>query len=326
MHTLFRCGPVSIQLNSAAPEWRERAAQVLGLYDHRNGQQPPIRVHIHCAAHDAVLGKGSFLRCAGLHVDKTPDGLYASCRSGAYAYLDSSLQSWDIFMPQRFMGREVTLADEDDNLEDLLELVLTTAWRQADWIPLHAGAVVRDSTCALVTAPSRGGKTTATVAMLHRGWKTLGDDKLLVKRSADGRSELYALQSIFNIDPQTNHWFSEIGDLSKLPLDSAWTPKRRLPIQHIWQDRMVAQAQPTHLIQIERSADSRPAHAGELSSGEVLSALLHQTVVPQDRETARQVVTTVSALARQVRGLRLELGQGAYEDKRTLDLMERMLE
>lgn len=326
MNNLYYSGPVSIQLRSDTPEWHDRAAGVLGLYTHWGGLEPPLSVYIHTTEADAAMVTGSLLRCVDMHVDKSADGLYATCRSGAYGRFEASLRRWDIFMPKRFVGRTATPSDADDNLEDLLELVLTTAWREAGWIPLHAGAVVQDSRCAILTAPSRGGKTTLTIAMLHRGWETLGDDKLLVKLSASRCAELYALQSVFNIDPQTRKWFPEVGDLSNLPLDSVWTPKRRLPIERIWEKRMVVCAEPTHLVQIQRYPDRRAARAETLSPGEVLSALLHQTVVPIDRRTASQVISVVAALAKQLRGVRLELGMDAYEEPRTLDLIERILE
>src|SRR5581483_7687008 len=202
MTTLYPCGPLSIQLISDNTEWHARAADVLRLYTHWQTSHPSLTIHIHTTEHTAPMLTGNFLRCVGLHVDKTALGLEATCRSGASAHFNASLYRWDIYMPQRFLDRATVPPDIDDNLEDLLELVLTTAWRQFGWIPLHAGAVVQDARCAIITAPSRGGKTTFTVAMLHRGWKTLGDDKLLLKLTADHCAELYSLQSIFNLDPQ----------------------------------------------------------------------------------------------------------------------------
>ena len=324
MNDLYQCGPVQIQLTSDTPEWYDRAAGVLALYTRWEGAPPSLSVHIHTGEYNAAMTPGDYLRTMAVHVDKTATGLYATSRSGACARQIASLQRWDIFMPSRYAGGGLSAVD--DNLEDLLELVLTTAWRQAGWIPLHAGAVVQDMRCAIVTAPSRGGKTTLTVAMLHRGWQTLGDDKLLVRLTASRCAGLYALQSVFNIDPQARKWFPELGDLSNLPLDSVWTPKRRLPIDRIWPERMVAHAQPTHLIQILRHPDRRPAHAAALSAGEVLSALLHQTVLPADRDAAGQVVAVMAALAKPLRGVRLELGLDAYADPHTLDLIQRMLE
>lgn len=326
MNKLFHCGPVAIQLYAETREWYDRAAEVFRLYTDWGQTQSALQIHIHVGEHDAVMGAGRFLQCVGVNVDKTSDGLAATCYSGAYAFLNVFQQRWDVYMPKRFFNRTVTPTAVDDNLEDLLELAMTTAWRHAGWIPLHAGAVVQSMHCVIVTAPSRGGKTTLTVAMLHRGWKSLGDDKLLVKLATDHCVQAYALQSVFNIDPKTSNWFPEIGDLSQLPLDSVWTPKRRLPIESIWRERMVAHAQPTQLIQLYRHNEHHPIRVEELDTSQVLSALLHQTVVPRDRATARQVLNTVAALASQLRGLKLELGRDAYADPRTLDVIERILE
>ncbi len=114
------------------------------------------------------------------------------------------------------------------------------------------------------------------------------------------------------MDPQTRKWFPEVGDLSTLPLDSAWTPKRRVPIETIWRERMLPHAAPTHLVQIQRSTERQPTRIHPLNSTEIVSTLLHQTVVPVDRTAARQVISTIAALANKVQGLRLELGQDAY--------------
>ena len=67
------------------------------------------------------------------------------------------------------------------DIESLLSLVLTEGWRAEGWIPLHAAAVVRFDTCALICAESGGGKTSLTAALVREGWQTLGDDKLLLR-------------------------------------------------------------------------------------------------------------------------------------------------
>ena len=99
----------------------------------------------------------------------------------------------------------------EDNMEDLLELILTTAWREVGWIPLHCGAVVSARRCALLMAPAKGGKSTLTAAMLHRGWRTLGDDKLLIALRADGQPEVRGLTTPVQPRPADEHMVSRIG-------------------------------------------------------------------------------------------------------------------
>ncbi len=328
---LFRCGPVTLRLTAASPAIFAQTAAELSLYASQEsdgaGQDEAgllVEVHVRASYDDAALGAGAFLRCRAMHVDKTTTGLVATCRSGASGLYDAARQRWQLLIPARRLEQGLDSSD-DINLEDLIELVLTTAWRQAGWIPLHAGAAVHDGRCAILTAASRGGKTTLTAALLHLGWQTLGDDKLLLRLQTDGRPELRSLQQHFNIDPQTRQWFPEVGDLSQLPLDSIWTPKRRADIDNIWPGSLLARATPTHLVQIRRHPDPRPAQVRALGSTQVLSALLHQTVVPADPAIARAILAAIVPAARQLQGLQLELGEGAYSDRHTLGLLEQML-
>jgi hypothetical protein len=325
MENTYHCGPVALQVIAQTEALRNRAAALLELYTiDWDEQHEPTRVYLQESDQHAEMSAGHFLRARNIHVDKSDGGLYATCRSGASGHWKAALQSWNLYIPSCPRHPAGELAD--DNLEDLLELVLTTSWRQRGWIPLHAGAVAREHRCAILTAPSRGGKTTLTLAMLHLGWKTLGDDKLLLRLRTDGTAELQPLQRLFNIDPRTRQWFPEVGDLSGLPPDSAWTPKRRVPIESIWQERVLTHAEPTHLVRIERVVENRTALAQPLNSVELLAALLRQTVVPSDRVAAKQVLSVLAPVAGRLRGLRLELSDGAYGDPQTLNLLGRMLE
>lgn len=328
---LFRCGPVTLRLTAAEPALFEQTVAELSLYageipqgQYQNDSELVVGVDVAPATYDAGLGAGDFLRSRAMHVDKTAAGLVATCRSGAWGLYSAERRQWHLMIPARHLEHDRD-STEDINLEDLLELVLTTAWRQAGWIPLHAGAVVNDGRCVLLTAASRGGKTTLTAALLHLGWRTLGDDKLLLRLGDDGRPQLRFLQRHFNIDPQTRQWFPEVGDLSHLPLDSIWTPKRRADIEAIWPGRLLAEATPTHLVQIRRHPDPRPAQAQALGPTQTLSALLRQTVVPNDPALVKAILSVVAPTARRLQGLQLELGDDAYRDRRTLDTLEQML-
>ena len=103
--------------------------------------------------------------------------------------------------------------------------MLTTGWRRAGWVPLHAAGLVapssgtsddRDRHGVIVCAMGGGGKTTFTVAMVRRGWRSLGDDKLLL-RSTDFGSVTEALivasiKQILNVDPAAAALFPELAD------------------------------------------------------------------------------------------------------------------
>ena len=323
---LFLCGPARIRLSAATADLYEQTASELILYA-EGGEESARQVSVHVSetAEKATMGGSNFLQCRNMHVEMTGANLYATCRSGAAGMYDAASGAWQITLPTKVLA-QARREPIDVNLEDLLELVLTVAWRQAGWIPLHAGAVVHGDRCAILTAPSRGGKTSLTAAHLHLGWHTLGDDKLLLRLQRDGRPQLRSLQRHFNVDPQARKWFPEIGDLSDMPLDSAWTPKRRVAVERIWPEQFQQSATPTHLIQIQRFPDRRRTNVKPLDFPQVLSALLHQTVIPKEPAMARAILAVIAPGARQLRGVGLELGEGAYEDPQTFDLLQELAE
>lgn len=321
----FHCGPVVIHVIAETNEWRELAASMLDTYAVYAGIKPQATtIHIRVSDSPLPTAAGTFLRTRNVHVDKTDAGIVATCRSGTSASSNAALDDWYVDVPVRAVDdhRRAMVAD----MLDLYELVLTTAWRRAGWIPMHAAAVAKADLCAILAAPSRGGKTTLTVAMLSYGWSTLGDDGLLVRRVGEDRGEVWSLHDRMNLDPQTQKWFPEVGNLSQFPPYSIWSDKRRVEVETIWQGRVCSRAQPTHLVQIERYPDHRMTRTQPLGQSQVLSVLLSQTVIPQDRTEAKQILSVLASLARQVRGVRLELGEDAYSHSETRHILERMLE
>ncbi len=325
IQTVVHCGPVALCISADTATLRERALAELEQFTaHWDDSSSARAVHLHATEERAALGEGRFLQCSRMRVDKTALGLVATCRWGASARYDAAVCRWDLWIPPIFRDAEGVWTE--DSIEDLLELVLTTAWRELGWIPLHAGAVVRGPRCALLVAPSRGGKSTLTTALLHRGWHALGDDKALMALDGDGQPEVRGLNGRFNLDPRTATWFPELGDLEALPRLSRWSAKRQIAIEDIWRDGFARRAAPTHLVQLHRLQESRPTRVEHLAASEVLSTLLHQTVMPADRDTARGILTVLARSAHTLRGVRLEIGEDAYRDPGTLDVLEQILE
>jgi hypothetical protein len=318
--TVVPCGPVAVAVSAETVDLLQRALDELQQFAAPWADAAAnVRVHLRRATAPAPMGEGRFLHCSALRVDATADGLLASCHSGASGLYDRARQQWDL----RIVNSP-RAAGEEDHVEDLLELALTTAWRAAGWIPLHAGAVVRGGSCALLMAPAKGGKSTLTAAMVHRGWRTLGDDKALLG-VVGGQPEVRGLAREFNLDPATRRWFPEVGDLQRLPPLSRWNAKRRVAIETVWGDCVELRAVPAWVVVIQRDAGPRPTRVSALSAREVLSALLHQTVVPSDAATAREILAALARTARTMRGLRLQIGADAYADPRNLDVLEERL-
>ena len=316
------CGPLDVEIVSGSESLRRKITDTLDLYNVEwPGPRASIRLEIRESESVAELGPGKYLACARMHVDpldRSTDGtLESTFRCGAVATGNPASGRWEIRVPR----------DGDDfwiliDLESLVSLILTEGWRSAGWVPVHAGAVVRLGTCALLCAESGGGKTSLTAALIRRGWQTLGDDKLLLRVREDGTPELRALVHTFNLHPRTRGWFPEVGDLETLPTYSGWTEKRKVNPEDIWRGTTLTHATPTHLIAITRNVTGKPVNVIRMQSGEVLSTLLHQTVVPSDRAVARQVLSTVAGTSRQLDGISVDLGDDVYSDPEQLALLE----
>jgi hypothetical protein len=315
----FACGPLAIQLH-ASGVLRAKLAETLGLYDVRwDVPLIPVDVRAARAQGPAAIATGTNLLCGRMNVDVLADGLYASTVSGCSARQCASEGSWNIEVPDALIA-----ARKLEELEDILSLVLTEGWRAAGWVPLHAAAVERDGRCAIVCAPTGGGKTTLTASLVRTGWRTLGDDKLLL-RVQNREPELAALLHTFNLHPRTRQWFPEVGPLERLPRYSAWTDKRKVRATAIWPGIGALRARPTRLILLERCAGHSQVRARALTRSEILDALLRQTVIPRDPRRAAPIVRTIAATAGGIGGVRLEIGTGAYAGGAALASIERAI-
>jgi len=295
-HDRYKCGPLEILVAAETETLRRKIADTLDLYN-VEWTEPLTQWQIDIGESDNAIqiGPGEYLQCARMHVEISGDQLLATCPSGAQAACDPHTRRWTMLVP-RASNDPWVLTD----IESLLSLVLTEGWREAGWVPLHAAAVVRNDTCALICAESGGGKTSLTAALVRQGWQTLGDDKLLLRIGADGAPELRGLVHTFNLHPRTRSWFPEVGDLERLPAYSDWTEKRKVHPETIWPGSTTNEAAPSVLLHLSTGTPNRkttltridcpsdPFHLSDpLSPASVLSILLHRTVVPSHAPTAR---------------------------------------
>ena len=269
-----------------------------------------------------AAGGPDYLHTARMRVRSFARGVAAHCESGATACSDDiASMRWTIGVPAG--GPDIwTMTD----LENLVSLVLSTAWRALGWTPFHAGLVLRPGgAAALLCAPSGGGKTTLTLAFLRHGWTTLGDDKLLL-RANHGSVAAHALCHSFNLFPHSADWFPEIGDLAELPHYSAWTDKRRVPAASLYGCVPAEIANPTHVVEVARNGVAGDFAVQPLAPPEILSLLMRQTVIPRDPAVAARILACVAALANQITGVRARIGQDAYTHPHSLDPLVAMLE
>jgi hypothetical protein len=305
----FFCGPLEVVVSATTDALHRKVVETLDLHNVCwDAPHTRVEVAIRDTSVPAEMVSGTLLVCARMHVDLSEHGLYATCQSGAAASYLAEKQRWSITVPR------VPNGNVPEDVEDFVGLALTTSWRHLGWAPIHAAAVTKDDCCALLCAPSGGGKTTLTAALIRHGWRTLGDDKLLLRLAEDGHAQLAALVHTFNLHPHARQWFPEVGDLECLPRYSAWTEKRKLRIESIWPHSTLRYGQPTHLVQIARDPFRPGSRVTPLSSHDVLDVLLRQTVIPSDSVMAAQVLRIVVPTARQLRGVRLELGEDVYHN------------
>lgn len=317
----FFCGPLAVQVDVAETRLQRKIREMLDLYNVR-WTTPHARIALHGDAHalPSAPARGSFLTCARTRVDSTADGLYATCDSGSFARYAAADQCW------RITVRANSADALPEDVEDLVTLALTTGWRERRWVPLHAAAVSNGAVCALLCAASGGGKTTLSAALIRRGWQTLGDDKLLLQwNTAERGAEVHAVLHTFNLHPNTREWFPEVGDLTQLPQYSAWTEKRRVPVEDIWPGRTARYARPTHLIQIERDDAATALQVTRLDPSQTLDALLRQTVIPAERAVAAPILAALVPTARQLTGLRLVVPRAIFRDQDCLAVLEAAL-
>lgn len=297
-----------------------KAAEQLGLFDVA-WEDPQASLEIEIKDHAASIPEivGDYLVCGRMQVDIHGEELTAVCDSGLWATGNVSTGCWEVHAP----STNPSWVQLD--LEVLLTLILCEGWRAQGWVPIHGGAVVRDDRCAILCAASGGGKTSLTAAMIRAGWRTLGDDKLLLRTGDDGRPDLRALVHTFNLHPTTRRWFPEIGDLERLPVYSLWTEKRKVRPQVIWPGATQMRATPTHVAAIRRERRGVGLVTMPMGAPDVLSTLLHQVVVPRGAEAARQILTEVTRTARSLRGVHLGIGDDAYAEAGALEPLETAL-
>jgi hypothetical protein len=319
----YFCGPLRVTVEAQSRALYDKVTETLRLYDRRWIQHDrDVTIRIVETAQVAEPLSGTFLRCARMVVDATGTDLHATTIGGARSRSQrrGRTERWDIEVPAALVA-----ATNLEDVEELVILALTAGWRSAGWVPMHAAAVTDGERCAIICAPSGGGKSTLTAAFVRRGWRAIGDDKLLL-RIADERPQVAALQRTFNLHPGTRAWFPEVGDLEALPLYSTWTEKRKVNIESIWPRPAADDAQPTHLLRVRRAAAIGGIAIEPMPLADVLPALLRQIAVPTDRTTANLILGAVAPAARGMRGFDVVVGQDAYAHPEALDELELRLQ
>jgi hypothetical protein len=316
----FQCGPLKATVITDDSGLFDKVARFLELYD--VVWPPPLSaVWITVTQTDsrAAMVQGNYLSCWRMNVDAASSGLYATCTSGVSGSCSLDSEHWSISVPRNNTPEWEILAD----LDQLVDLTLTKSWRRLGWVPVHAGAVEKDGCCVILAAPAGAGKTTLVTSMIRRDWRTLGDDKLLIRIGDDG-SEIAGLVHSINLHPNTQKWLPEVSDFEAFPQHSffAFNQKRRVRIEDIWPGRCTLSAKPTHVAEIVRRDDHSDFRISSIGGRDTFSTLLRYTVIPNNPFEAHQIMSTVAETTKQLKGFRIEIGNNAYESSDGLSQLE----
>jgi hypothetical protein len=264
---------------------------------------------------------GRYLTLQRLRVDCVDGRLVSIGQLGSRMEFEMSAGRARVSVPPH--PDSVALVEE---IEQQFVLLLARAWAQAGWAPLHTGTLVPpgDTRCVLLCAPSGSGKTTLTASLLRRGWRTLGDDKTLLRVNA-GVPFARALARRFHLHPEAAGWFPEAGDLTAWPRYSRWTDKRVVQVEKLWPGRLLGEATPAALLQVERRPGGPAVTVLPLDAPGVLNALLRQVVIPGEPAHARPLVNCVAETASRLRGARILMGHNAFSEMGVAEEIEQAL-
>lgn len=303
------CGPLEVEIRTDDPVLRAISLERLNLFDARwEGPFRRVRITLERGRTTAAVA-GTFLLSGRMKVDASEHEVVAVTAGGVLvrATLHPHSEDWEIAVP----AEDITVMPLALDLEHALELALTTGWRRAGWIAVHAGAVEKEGRCLLLCAPSGGGKSTFAAVLLREGWRTLGDDKLLL-RLRNGLPELAALIHTLNLDPAKRYRGVTQLALDALPTYSVASGKRRVPVDLIAPGATtLSNARPTHIVQLARKAECGFA-ATPLPDRDAATTLLRQIVIPSDRIVAGSILQTVMQAASGLKPLRVTVGNDAY--------------
>ena len=320
----YLCGPVKLLLTFDESSLQKTLDGLLSQYD-APWPAPTTEVFVTIEQglppDDIPKPAGAYLRSYRLHVDRRGTHLVSFSNVGVWMDFDEAAKQARIIVPDH-SDRETVV----EEVEQQLVLLLARAWAGQGWTPLHAGSLIPPvgTDCVLVCAPSGVGKTTLISALLRRGWRTLGDDKVLLRKE-NSSIVARALSRRVHLHPTLANWFPEIGAIEKWPRYSRWTEKRMVKMEAIWPGQLMGSAIPAGLVQLAR-AESGPALAVEpFDSIRTLHSLLRQIAIPADTADARPLVSCAAAMAGRLRAALVTVGNNAFSDSSTAGRLEETL-
>jgi hypothetical protein len=320
----YSCGPVKLSVTFSESSLQTSLHGLLSQYD-APWLAPPAEICVTVGQglrpDDLPKPAGDYLHSYRLHVDRCGTHLISLSNVGVWMDFDETEKYARILVPDN-PDRETVI----EEVEQQFVLLLARAWANAGWTPLHAGALLPPGKnhCVFLCAPSGIGKTTLISAMLCRGWRTLGDDKILLRKE-NGGITARALSRCVHLHPSLSKWFPETGEIEKWPRYSRWTEKRMVKIEAIWPGQLVESAIPAGLVQLERAENGPALKVEPLDSVGTLHSLLRQIAIPGDAADAQPLIACAAAMTSQLLAARVTVGNNAFASSSTVEKLEEIL-
>lgn len=207
-------------------------------------------------------------------------------------------------------------------LTDLVMASLMEMLRERGLCGLHAAAIIRGQRGYLFPGDAGSGKTTIALGLVRRGARYLADDKVLLRRNAEG-VEALAFTRRFNIEPTLGRFYPEISplaSLSPLPL----TSKRPFDVSTLYPGAFTPGCRPSALIHI-RPVPGRTNRLSTLSPTESFMRLTRQTILASRRECAEMQLRLLGDLVASVDNYLVDNAQGPDgSPEQVLELVSRL--
>lgn len=204
---------------------------------------------------------------------------------------------------------------------DLLLATLLEMLRHRGVFPIHAAALVRDTTGHLFFGQGGNGKTTVALALIKGGFRYLADDKVLLRGEPEGVAAL-AVSRRFNIDPEMARHYPELGVLEALP-PLPCSVKRAFDVSRLYPGAFAPECRVGVIVHVRRTPGER-GRLVPLSPIASFFELIRHTVVSVDKTGAARQLALLRDLVRQSRSYRLDNGDDLHgSPERILDLLAR---
>ena len=139
------------------------------------------------------------------------------------------------------------------------------------FIPLHAGCVVKDGASLILSGESGRGKSTLAFACVRRGYQVLSEDGLFLKCRPDA-AELWGLPWRLHLLPDVKRFFPELAaERPRLQINGEW--KLEIDLETFYPGSTATHAPPGPLVFLEQGTDSGPVRIEPVAPQEIAERL-----------------------------------------------------